>query len=176
MVPMTHPIRLAEGTDLDALVTLEEACFTVPWSRKSFEAELFGNQFSRLFVVPHPEEQESACPIIAYVCCWLVFDELRFLNLAVAEKFRRQGLAKALIEKAIAHAIEEGCGRGLLEVRESNHHARNLYQSFNFKVYANRKGYYTNPDEDAILMALDPIASSRLPGTSSPQERNLNPT
>jgi [ribosomal protein S18]-alanine N-acetyltransferase len=167
MLPMIHPIRLAEGSDLDALVTLEESCFTVPWSRKSFEAELSGNQFSRLFVVPHPEEHEPVFPIIAYACCWLVFDELRFLNLAVAEKFRRQGLAKALIEKAIVHAREEGCGRGLLEVRESNHRARNLYQSFNFKVYATRKGYYTNPDEDAILMALEPLASSLLNGTSS---------
>ncbi len=49
--------QMRRGTldDLDALVCLEEACFSDPWSRKSFEAELAGNQFSRLFVVLHPD-------------------------------------------------------------------------------------------------------------------------
>ncbi|MDR4496122.1 MAG: ribosomal protein S18-alanine N-acetyltransferase [Nitrospirales bacterium] len=152
-------IRIAGPQDLDALVSLEEACFSVPWSRKSFEAELTGNPFSRLFVVPHPNGDECSFPLIAYLSCWLVFDELRFLNLAVDEAFRRQGLARTLIAQAIRQGLENGCQRGLLEVRASNHVARRLYQSFQFKEYARRKSYYTNPDEDAILMALESLPS-----------------
>ncbi|MGD9852227.1 MAG: ribosomal protein S18-alanine N-acetyltransferase [Nitrospirales bacterium] len=163
LTPRFSPlIRVAGLQDLDALVRLEEACFSVPWSRKSFEAELTGNPFSRLFVVPHPEGAGSAFPLIAYLSCWLVFDELRFLNLAVDEAFRRQGLAKTLIAQAIQQGLENGCQRGLLEVRASNHIARNLYQFFQFKEYARRKSYYTNPDEDAILMASESLTSSTL--------------
>ncbi|MBA3613562.1 MAG: hypothetical protein H0W49_11765, partial [Nitrospirales bacterium] len=47
-------IRLATLADLDALVSLEGCCFAVPWSRKSFEAELHGNSFSQILVIPGP--------------------------------------------------------------------------------------------------------------------------
>ena len=152
-------IRAALPQDLEALVRLESACFTAPWSRKNIEAELGGNPFSRLFVVPHPQGRQAMFPVIAYLCCWIVFEELRFLNLAVVEEYRKQGLAKILVTQSIHLGLEEGCKRGLLEVRASNHGARNLYQFFGFKEYATRKAYYTNPDEDAILMELHPLVS-----------------
>lgn len=153
-------IRIAGPQDVDALVKLETACFASPWSRKNFEAELTGNPFSRLFVVSHPDESDATFPIIAYLCCWLVFEELRFLNLAVEENFRNQGLAKSLIAQSLQMGFECCCQRGLLEVRASNHRAINLYQFFKFTEYATRKSYYTNPDEDAILMVLEPLASA----------------
>ncbi len=163
LIPRFSPlIRVAGPQDVDALVRLEEACFSVPWSRKSFEAELTGNPFSRLLVVPHPDGNDSSFPLIAYLAFWLVFDELRFLNLAVDEVFRRKGLAKTLISQAIQLGLENGCKRGLLEVRASNQVAQNLYQSFQFKEYARRKFYYTNPAEDAILMSLESLPSSTL--------------
>ena len=145
---------------------LEESCFAEPWSRKNLEAELTGNQFSRLFVVPHPGETGSHPPLIAYLCCWIVFEELRFLNLAVWKDFRRQGLASSLIKQSILEGIQAGCRRGLLEVRASNHMAQQLYQMFNFQAYATRKSYYTNPIEDAILMILDPLTLSQKENTS----------
>ena len=155
-------IRVAGPKDVDALVKLEEACFTTPWSRKNFEAELSGNPFSRLFVVSNPQGSESRFPLIAYSCCWVVFEELRFLNVAVSDDFRRQGLAKTLIFQSIQEGLQAGCQRGLLEVRASNHSAKNLYQSFRFTEYARRKSYYTNPDEDAILMVAEPLRSSMM--------------
>ena len=164
-------VRVAGPQDVDALLKLETACFASPWTRKNFEAELTGNPFSRLLVVPHPHETDPGFPLIAYLCCWLVFDELRFLNLAVEENFRKQGLAKTLIAQSILKGLEGGCQRGLLEVRASNHPARNLYQFFKFKEYATRKSYYTNPDEDAILMVLEPLASSIRPLPQGQLER-----
>ena len=152
-------IHVATRENLDALVTLEEACFSVPWSRKSFEAELEGNQFSRIFMVPHPK-CEPEVKVIGYICAWMVFEEIRFLNLAVHPEFRHMGLATQLISEAITIGIEERCCRGMLEVRASNQAARNLYESFNFQSYATRKSYYTNPTEDAILMTLEPLVLS----------------
>ena len=90
----------------------------------------------------------------------MIFEEIRFLNLAVHPQFRRQGLAKKLILQALRIGIDQGCCRGMLEVRHSNYPARKLYESFNFKEYATRNSYYTNPTEDAILMILEPISKS----------------
>ena len=152
-------IQVATIENLDALVALEEACFSVPWSRKSFEAELEGNKFSRVSIVlqSNPATEVKA---IGYICAWMVFEEIRFLNLAVHPEFRRMGLARQLISKAITVGIEEGCCRGMLEVRASNHDARSLYESFHFQPHATRKSYYTNPTEDAILMTLEPLVLS----------------
>ena len=144
--------------DLEALLALENACFTAPWTAKHFEAELQGNPFSRILAVPHPQSGSASPSIIGYICAWIIFEEVRFLNLAILPEFRRQGIAQRLIGEILGLAIHEKCHRGMLEVRESNFAAMKLYKSLNFKEYARRKAYYTNPSEDAILMSLEPIA------------------
>ena len=149
-------IQQATLENLDELVDLEEACFSIPWSRKSLEAELQGNQFSRVLMIPHPDLAKKT-QVIGYICGWIIFEEVRFLNLAVHPEFRRQGLASELILEMLDLGRVAGCGRGMLEVRETNVAARNLYESFQFHAYATRKGYYTNPTEDAILMTLAPL-------------------
>lgn len=147
-------IQAATLEHLDALVELEAACFSVPWSRKSFEAELAGNQFSRVRMISHPDNKID---VIGYICAWIVFEEIRFLNVAVHPTFRRQGIARRLIREVLCLGAEAGCCRGLLEVRATNIFARNLYESFHFHAHATRKFYYTNPTEDAILMTLEPL-------------------
>ncbi len=151
-------IQKATLGNLEELVNLEQACFSMPWSRKSFEAELGGNQFSHVLMVLD-SGQEQKIHAIAYLCMWIIFEEIRFLNVAVHPDFRRQGLAKELIGHALDLGKEASCCRGMLEVRETNHSARNLYESFQFQAHAIRKSYYTNPTEDAILMTLEPLAS-----------------
>ncbi|HBP89162.1 MAG: ribosomal protein S18-alanine N-acetyltransferase [Nitrospira sp.] len=150
-------IRMATLADLDALVSLEQACFAVPWSRKSFEAELHGNAFSKILIIPATPGEQLEIPLLAFICVWVIFEEIRFLNLAVHPQFRGQGLARQLILQALCLGNAQGCRRGMLEVRDSNVAARKLYECFNFKEYGQRKSYYTNPSEDAILMMLEPI-------------------
>ena len=65
-------IQRATLEHLDALVTLEEACFTDPWSRKSFQAELEGNQFSHVLMIPHSEYRQKN-QVLAYICVWICF-------------------------------------------------------------------------------------------------------
>jgi len=151
-------IQSATSDHLDGLVALEEVCFSEPWSRKSFEAELTGNQFSRILMIPHQEDGQKV-QVKGYICLWVIFEEIRFLNVAVHPEFRRQGIAKQLIGEALHLGREAGCFRGMLEVRESNSAARYLYESFHFQAQATRKSYYTNPTEDAILMTLEPLAT-----------------
>jgi [ribosomal protein S18]-alanine N-acetyltransferase len=75
-------------------------------------------------------------------------DEVEVLNLAVAPRLRRTGVAKALLQPLLSSWE----GVIFLEVRESNSPARRLYQSVGFKEVTYRRGYYAAPPEAAIVM------------------------
>jgi len=160
-------ITQASLKDLDELEELENKVFSVPWSRKAFEAELSGNEFSRILVArceetvtpsSHEEPPVSTQRMIGYVCAWSVFEELRFMNIAVETDMRRRGIGSELLKKIMEMGVNQGAQRALLEVRESNHSALALYERFGFTSYGARRRYYTNPIEDAMLMALEPLA------------------
>ena len=74
--------------------------------------------------------------------------EFEVLNIAVGPEFRRRGIAKALMQSALS----DSPGTYFLEVRESNHPARELYASLGFKQAGMRRNYYSNPTEAAIVM------------------------
>jgi len=154
---MCLAIKPAESCHLDQILDLEQESFSAPWTRVMFEAELKGNPFSRLFVATHIDEQGPHEGIVGYLCYWIVFEELRLLNLAVCPSWRRQGVARRFVEFALHDARSENVERALLEVRASNAAAQSLYDAFGFREYGTRVGYYTNPEEDAILMRLEPL-------------------
>jgi ribosomal-protein-alanine N-acetyltransferase len=141
---------LCRAEDLDRLLAIEETSFTAPWSRKMLEAELSGNPFSSLVAARRKDGDRE--DLVGYICFWVVFEELRLMNLAVDPLARRQGVAKALVRYALSQAREQGAERALLEVRASNDAALRLYAGFGFRQVAVRTGYYTNPCEDAVLM------------------------
>lgn len=151
--PREGAVVMAPGTmrDLDRILAIEQECFATPWTRRMLAAELEGsNPFSRVVTArlgdgPHGE-------IVGYICFWIVFDELRLMDLAVVQKRRRQGVARALVRYALACGREAGAERALLEVRVSNAAARGLYESLGFRRTALRARYYSQPEEDAVLM------------------------
>ena len=87
--------------------------------------------------------------VIAFIACRRTApDENEILNLAVDPQFRRRGVARQLVELV----LEALHGALFLEVRESNHAARKMYQSLGFQVISLRKKYYNEPEESAIVM------------------------
>lgn len=72
------------------------------------------------------------------------------MRIAVEPAYRGKGIAKEMIERMTACAKEHGCGRMMLEVRESNTSARELYKHCGFCEIHIRKGYYDG--EDAVIM------------------------
>lgn len=95
---------------------------------------------------PAPEETLVIEPHAFLAFRAVTDDEFEILNLAVDPAQRRGGMARALVEAAVARG-----GHWFLEVRESNGPARSLYQSCGFREMGRRRAYYRDPIEDAIL-------------------------
>ncbi len=142
----------ASGERLDEILHLEQTCFSAPWTRKMMEAELTGNPFAHFLVA-----QDATGAIVGYHCFWIVFEELRLMNLAVCESMRRNGIARALVTEALQKGLAQAAIRAVLEVRASNQAARTLYQLMGFTTVSTRPQYYSNPVEDAILMEMEPL-------------------
>jgi ribosomal-protein-alanine N-acetyltransferase len=91
--------------------------------------------------------------VAAFCACWVVFDELHINTIAVDARYRRRGLASALMTHLLAEAAAAGARRAFLEVRRSNEPAQRLYESLGFVVSGVRRNYYTQPEEDALILA-----------------------
>jgi ribosomal protein S18 acetylase RimI-like enzyme len=91
----------------------------------------------------------------AFLLAWQAADELEVIALATAAGARRKGLGRALIVELLRSAQRGGVRRVLLEVRQSNYPALNLYRSYGFVIGRTRENYYSNPTEDGVEMALE---------------------
>ena len=140
--------RVSDPADLDAVARLEAATFTNPWTREMLDRELRQSDVARVYVVRLPGYR-----VAAFCACWLVYDELHINTIAVDASLRRQGLATALMRHLLADAAASGARRTFLEVRRSNLAAQQLYESLGFSVATVRRNYYTQPDEDALVLA-----------------------
>ncbi len=139
--------RTTNSADLDAVVALEARSFTNPWTRQSLESVLAESSVTRLYVLRTAEQR-----VAAFCLCWVIVDELHINTVAVDPPLRRHGLATRLLEQVFAAAAADGAERATLEVRRSNGPAIALYERLGFTVCATRPRYYTNPDEDALIL------------------------
>jgi [ribosomal protein S18]-alanine N-acetyltransferase len=153
--------RLSRREDplLPALEVIARECF--PESTFSVEEEL-GRPWARVW---------SACPAegaapAGFLVAWHVADELHVLNVATTPPLRRRGIARALMDHALAYAASERVRIVLLEVRRSNRAAIKLYRDLGFTALGVRVAYYADNQEDAVemLLALDPESGRALPG------------
>lgn len=160
-------VRIIPATPemLPDILALEEACFSSPWTSKMLEAELTSNQFAHFLVARHHQESATKVEptIIGYHCFWIVFEELRLMNLAVRESMRKRGVGRALVTEALRQGLIQAATRAVLEVRASNEPALALYTRIGFVQISSRPHYYTNPTEDAVLMEMHPLVLSRGP-------------
>jgi ribosomal-protein-alanine N-acetyltransferase len=138
---------LATPSDLDAVLAIEEASFTNPWTREMYLAELENQGVSYCYLARNPERE-----VVGFCSFWHVVDELHINNLAVLPQHRRGGAATALLQHVFREGARLGAVRATLEVRRSNEPARVLYERFGFSVAGTRRAYYSKPVEDAIVL------------------------
>jgi ribosomal-protein-alanine N-acetyltransferase len=139
--------RLTSPEDIDGILAVEDASFTNPWTRGMYLGELENQGVAFLFGV-----RDAAGRIVAFCSCWHVADEFHINNLAVLPEWRRRGIASAMLSHVIAEAETRRASQLLLEVRHSNHAARELYRRFGFTIFATRRQYYSQPPEDALVL------------------------
>ena len=145
-----------QESDLDEVLAVEQRSFSEPWTRKMFLGELHGNAFATNLVLRAVGagfgEGMGAGALIGYIMFWVVFEELHLMNLAVRPETRRHGIGVALVLHALTAAVAQGARTALLEVRASNTAALAMYRKLGFVQKSVRKGYYSHPREDAVIM------------------------
>jgi [ribosomal protein S18]-alanine N-acetyltransferase len=139
-------IRFMTVDDLDAVMEIEHSSFSIPWSREAFYNEIEQNHLSTYLVVEDGERVAGYCGV------WLVVDEAHITNVAVLPDYRGQGLGEALMERIMKIAKEVGARVMTLEVRVSNKAAQGLYRKMGFQDGGIRKRYYSDNQEDALVM------------------------
>ena len=138
-------IRKMTVDDAPALAEIERACFAKPWTEGDF-LEKLSLDTAHYFV--YDENGEAA----AYIGMNAYLDEGYVDNIAVLPKYRRRGIANALINAAVDTARDLRLSFLSLEVRESNEAARNLYEKTGFVPVGVRKNFYSAPRENAVIM------------------------
>ena len=133
---------------LEAICRIDQASFSHPWSEEAYRHELTDNPLAHYLGCFKGGE------LVAFAGFWLVLDEGQVANVAVSPEQRRQGIGRRLMEELIVRCLALGGSSISLEVRESNQPARRLYEGLGFQEVGQRRGYYTQPPEDAILMQL----------------------
>jgi ribosomal-protein-alanine N-acetyltransferase len=145
---MAGAITIGPATreDVPAIVAIERAAFSDPWSARSFGDAL---DHSSIFFSC---ARRDGVGVVGYVVAWFVADEGEIANIAVAPSVWGMGVGRALLDAALDAAERRGINAVYLEVRDSNERARRLYESRGFEEVGRRRGYYRRPVEDAIVL------------------------
>lgn len=134
--------------DVFEISIIEKECFSKPWSKEAIEAEL-QNETAYFFIA---KKLNSIC---GYIGMHIVIDECYIANIAVSPKWHRNGIGCALLQHAIKTAKNKNASFISLEVRKSNKAAISLYEKFGFTIRGERKNFYCDPCENALIMTKD---------------------
>ena len=137
-------IKAFEKKHATEVAEIEKLCFSDPWSEKSFLDSL-ENPFSHFLAF----EEEG---ISGYIGLYAVSGEGSITNVAVHPEKRGRGIGESLVREAIKLGEALSLEFITLEVRESNTPARRLYEKCGFSDVGIRRGFYSKPREDAVIM------------------------
>lgn len=145
---LIEPMR---AEDLPQVLGIEVRSFSLPWTREMFANDLARPDVADMLVARVPGRGGPA-PVAGYICTYHLTDELHINNLAVDPRWRRRGVARALLRAALERGRRQRASRAILEVRVSNLPAQALYRAFGFETAGTRHCYYAYPTEDALVM------------------------
>ena len=144
-------MRSMNEIDIDSVLTVEQQSFTLPWSRAGFVGEMKNELAYYLVMVDRGT-------IIGYAGMWIIVDEAHVTNVAIMPEYRGQKNGEKLMSRLIDQAKERGAISMTLEVRASNMVAQGLYAKFGFVSRGIRRNYYSETQEDALIMWCDKLA------------------
>ena len=133
------------GEYLDDVEKIENACFSLPWSREAF-VEVLSNPLA-VFTVAVADGHA-----VGYAGMYHILNEGQITNIAVLPERRGAGVASEIFEYLLSYAKENGVEYLTLEVRDSNEAARAMYEKFGFEPVGVRENYYSAPGKPPLLM------------------------
>jgi len=136
--------------DISEVRAIEQLSFSNPWHDTTFLGEIENEGISFPLVAVDPAEKR----ILGYIMVWKIHDDVQINNIAVHPDLRRSGIGESMLRAVLAWAKAAGAAFVSLEVRISNTGAKALYEKLGFRQLAVRKSYYTQPEEDALVLGL----------------------
>ncbi len=167
---MNVHMRPMRPEDIDQVAAIDARCFRPPWPKHSWRDELGMRNHSHLVVLcdgllrrpagwrRHLRLPRSRSPderVVGYGGMWLIAGEAHVSTLATHPDHRGLGYGELLLAALVRRALARQATSVVLEVRESNRVARNLYHKFGFRLFGMKAGYYREGNEDGCDMRLD---------------------
>lgn len=142
-----NAIRIIEAQTfhVGAVSRTEQECFSVPWSEQLIFEEI--DHPDSIFLCAYYHGNFAGFGTFRNIC-----GEAHITNLAINRCYRRCGIASAIMDELILKAYENKIHELTLEVRASNREAIALYEKFGFQTLGIRRNYYTDNNEDALIM------------------------
>lgn len=116
--------------------------------------------------------------VVGFAGMWLMLDEAHVTTIGVKRELRGLGLGELLFATLLEIAMEMGARRVTLEVRVTNYSAQALYRKYSFREEGIRKRYYSDNNEDALIMWSERLESpefqTRYGGMRSALEERLS--
>lgn len=150
-----RPMRIA---DLEVVMTIDRLSFPTPSKESLFQYEIRENRLARYQVLGTMVDGQEE--IIGFAGYWMIADGAHVSTIAVTPPHRGRGLGELLLLNILLMANEHAAQMATLEVRQSNLVAQALYQKYGFELVGQRRGYYRDTNEDALLMTVAALDAS----------------
>ena len=158
-----EPMRLE---DLDAVHAIERASFSDAVAAHAYRRS------SRRTASPHYLVARADGEIVGYGGMWLMVDEAHITTFAVHPAGAASGSGSACCWRSSTSPSSAGAREATLEVRLSNLPARRLYEKYGFRPVGLRPRYYSDNNEDALIMTTEPLAEAAMREPGSPGSRD----
>ncbi len=142
-------IRTLQFSDISEVAQIEKECFSKPWSEKAILGSVSSGD--SYFVVAE-KNHNSERKIAGYAGVYIAISEAYIYNIAVRRECRGKGIGENLAKELIEYCAKKYLEFISLEVRISNNVAINLYKKLGFEILGERKDFYKNPTENALIM------------------------
>ena len=142
------PVEIAPMVDADvpSVLRIEEESFSTTWPPNAFYQELHENKLAHYFVAKRNGR------VVGYGGIWVIVEDSHVTTIAVDNEYRGRRYGERLLLHLLDQAIARGASWMTLEVRESNLPAQRLYRKYGFTTVSTRKGYYSDNNENALVM------------------------
>lgn len=132
--------------DVKEVLRIEQQSFSTTWPSNAFYQELHENKLAHYYV------GRIGSRVAAYGGIWVILEDSHITTIAVAPEFRGKKYGEMLLLHLLDEAMTRGASWMTLEVRESNAVAQTLYRKYGFTTVSTRKGYYSDNNENALVM------------------------